>query len=816
MRDPIRVFPGHDPPPDGGGIQVLDEEALEALGVTPPRGLGGAWGWYEGTPYLVREGVSTRKGHHHRERSLEDEKWVQATTEDHRSGKGWEGSQCHPSECHYTPILEVGDLAVLESLPLGSRYAIDVETYSRPGAEDFAIVSLALTSIEDPRQSYVVGDRVLHDTDGKARLTAALRRFALVAHNAKYESRSCEAFLGWDLRESLEGDTMVLARLLRADGPAGLAPLAWKVGMGGHKDEAGEALAKIRRILGSLVRSGQKEVPIRTETQERVTTTGKKQRRKVVVESRPPTRAESIAQIQETWHKRLSRRTKGGDSAVTSYCAQALSPLEDTPPPDTSTPCPVVWMAAATSGLPWGPLAYAYALLPEDILHRYNARDTIATALLYRLFTSQLQPSHRTLLSNHLGAIGWALGKVETWGMAVDIEALDEADDELEKRELEAVEAMASLGLEDPTQNDSVAKYLFETKGYQVLRRSTKTKKPSVDKETLLHLKGADPVIDHLLDFRSCSKLRGTYTTGLRPSIMGDGRIRANLHPAGTETGRLSCSSPNLQTIPGRTEDGRRIKSVFCAPPGCKLVQLDYKTLEVRIAAILSGDPVLREVFERGGDPHRETAEILSESLFGGPFEDASPEEQGRRRKICKGIVFATLYGQGPAALASMTGLSEKEAERAQGMVMGRYVVLKQWIKERQDTAYRKGYCTTWWAGGEGRRRPLPDITHPDSETAGHAERQSYNTPVQGTGSEFCVASVVRIVESIVDGGLAARVIMTVHDSILAEVPDDEVDEFVELARGIMVGWESGGLPLEVDVEVGSNWGNMENHPIKH
>ena len=117
---------------------------------------------------------------------------------------------------------------------------------------------------------------------------------------------------------------------------------------------------------------------------------------------------------------------------------------------------------------------------------------------------------------------------------------------------------------------------------------------------------------------------------------------------------------------------------------------------------------------------------------------------------------------------------------------------------------------STWWGGVPARRRPVPDITHPADETKGHAERQSYNSPVQGTGSEFCVASLVHIVRAVVDSGIDARVSMTVHDSILAEVARDDLEEFVDLARGIMTGWESGAIPLEVDVEVGPNWGEME------
>lgn len=295
-----------------------------------------------------------------------------------------------------------------------------------------------------------------------------------------------------------------------------------------------------------------------------------------------------------------------------------------------------------------------------------------------------------------------------------------------------------------------------------------------------------------------------------------------------------NCSNPNLQTIPSRSlEWAKRVKNVFVAPPGRKLVFIDYATLELRVMAMLSGEQTMIDAFDAGLDLHRQTAIDISHLLWGNDFEScglgydevvlkadgAAPDDprweqlrqlQAYRRKIAKAVNFGTAYGQGPAAMAEQWGIPEADAAKAQEAIMGRRRKLRAWIKRTQQECRQRGFTETWWNGQPARRRPLPDIASNIRDMASHAERAAYNTPVQGTGSEFCMASIGEIAQWIEDDGIDAQLVLTVHDSIGAEVDDEDVPEYVHHATRIMTGWYSMGVPITVDVEVGQRWGEMQ------
>jgi len=384
----------------------------------------------------------------------------------------------------------------------------------------------------------------------------------------------------------------------------------------------------------------------------------------------------------------------------------------------------------------------------------------------------------------------------------------------------------------DPSSSAQLAALLFGKKsagglGLTPVKVTAKNKKPSTDKESLEALRGSHPVVAALLEHRTISKLNGTYARGLSEALEEDGRIRASLNPTGTETGRLSCSDPNLQTIPSRGEHAKKIKGIFTAPPGSVLVQLDYSTLEMRVAAMLSQDPTMLEAFRSGEDPHTRTASLVSSMVWGSEFEtcglgfteDEAPSdedreklraEKKRRRSVCKWVNFGTVYGQSAAALASLAKISEEEAETAQRIVLGRFDSLRAWIEKTAKTATRTGETWSVWGGEPARRRPLPDLgDRTDAGKVSHGERASYNTPVQGSGSEYCLASLVALTRWIEEDGIGARVVMTVHDSIIFEVEEGDVSELAEQARRIMEGWESCGVPLKVDIEIGRTWGDL-------
>lgn len=272
------------------------------------------------------------------------------------------------------------------------------------------------------------------------------------------------------------------------------------------------------------------------------------------------------------------------------------------------------------------------------------------------------------------------------------------------------------------------------------------------------------------------------------------------------------CVTGQCQNIPrADTPDGKMIRNCFVAPLGWVLVELDFGTLEPRVAAILSGDPVLRGVFERGEDFHRATAQIIAPYLWPGNAKllDGTWAISKDQRQEAKPVGLAALYGKMARAMAATLSCTVATAQSVLDAVMGRYKVLAGWIGDALAFTRRSGYCRTWWAGQPARRRPLTRVADPDEGARGTAERGSYNGPIQGTGADFLTASLAELVRLVEEEALPARIVLPVHDSVLAEVRIEDVDEYVEVASAAMTGHDSGGVPLVVDCKVGTSWGSM-------
>ena len=816
IRCPVADFDPESPEDESVGLVLVVGNALDSWGYHPPSMLRGVWGGLRGVPAAFLP--PWRWEAPELERRAWEEEFRDAVDRERYDP---------PNFTDYMVAENVGDLEHIAEKVEGANIAVDYETSGVLSTSDFQILTMSIACVDLLVGPYLIPERLLALPVAKQVIRdRILRKTHVWAHNAKFESRASLDWFGYDLRFNLAGDTMLSHKHLKADGPAGLASLAWKVGMGGHKDEVESLLGVAKVVLMALRRAAAKEVPLVHGTEERVLANGKKQRRKVVLESRPPDTEEQAAAVHAAMFK-VRNRNIGGTSHQTSYAAQLLGwdgegippePLDIFEDPRAAEIPMDRWVHASTVGAGEDVRAYTYGLILREPQERYCVRDTVATAALVRraMLHDGGEPALREALPDvpfhtvpHLRLLPWALARIEAWGMTMNTDTLRENAKMFADKMKDLREKLASQGIDDPGSNDKVAEFLFKREGLTPIRFSKKTKKPSVDAATLRHLEGSHPAVDLLLSYRAVTKIQGTYAEGLLRAVMDDGRIRASLLPHGAETGRLSCRNPNLQTIPGRTEEGRHIKRAFAAPPGKVLIQLDYSALEVRVAAILSGDPVLTEIFERGGDPHRETAILLSPMLFGSPFEDEDPSEQSRRRKIIKGVVFGTLYGQGADALATLTGLPKDDAVRAQKLTMGRYAVLRSWIDQTVADARHTGVCRTWWGGKPLRVRPVPAILSRNDEDQGHAERQSYNTPIQGSGSEYCIASAVALVAYIMDSGIDAKLTMTVHDSLIGEVAEEDAEEFVQRARSIMLGWDSGKVPLAVDVEAGPTWGSL-------
>jgi len=358
----------------------------------------------------------------------------------------------------------------------------------------------------------------------------------------------------------------------------------------------------------------------------------------------------------------------------------------------------------------------------------------------------------------------------------------------------------------DPDSNRSVATLLFDVLKLPP-QKETKMGKASTDAESLKALEGKHPVVADILEWRRLSKLDGTYATGILPHICPDGRIHPNLLLDGARSGRMSCSEPNMQNIPRDADsvEGKMIRRCFAAAPGHLMVNVDYSQLEYRIAAMLSGDEAMIGVFERGEDVHLGTAKLICKMVWG-----IEPDAvQKMHRTFAKTTNFALLYGMGDPALASRLGCSLGVARRVREAVLGRYPKLRRWIEERVRETARTGYAWTWWAGEKARRRSLYRVADRDGDDRVTAEHSSYNSPVQGTGSDFLLASMAAVIDWIIGDGVPAVVCVPIHDALLMEVREDAVDEVVNRTKAIMTSWDSQGVPIVVDAEVGLSWGDL-------
>ena len=237
-------------------------------------------------------------------------------------------------------------------------------------------------------------------------------------------------------------------------------------------------------------------------------------------------------------------------------------------------------------------------------------------------------------------------------------------------------------------------------------------------------------------------------------------------------------------------------------------MQVDYSQLELRIAAMLSNDTNMIDVFKSGEDYHLRTAQLISKQAWG-----IAPEEVTKvHRTAAKSVNFGLLYGMSIGTLAKNIGCEKHEADKIQSAVFGSFPNLKRWCDEHVQIARRTGNGYTYWNGEKARIRPLFRIADQDDLSRKTAENGSFNTPVQGTASDICLASLARCVNWILEHNFPAKMVLTVHDSLLFEVDEDCVDELVETAQYLMADWESNGVPLVVDAEVGKSWGSLKNY----
>jgi DNA polymerase-1 len=298
-----------------------------------------------------------------------------------------------------------------------------------------------------------------------------------------------------------------------------------------------------------------------------------------------------------------------------------------------------------------------------------------------------------------------------------------------------------------------------------------------------------------ILNYRSLSKLKSTYTDKLPGMIDADtGRVHTSYHQAVAATGRLSSADPNLQNIPIRTAEGRRIRQAFVAPPGYRLLAADYSQIELRIMAHMSGDEGLLSAFREGLDVHRATAA----EVFDSPLEDVSDEQ----RRKAKAINFGLIYGMSAFGLARQLHLGRHEAQEYIDLYFKRYPGVQAYMENTRALAHEQGYVETLF----GRRLYLPEINARNKMRQQAAERTAINAPMQGTAADIIKRAMIRVDDWLEDGDADARVVMQVHDELVLEVAEGEAEAVSDRVCELMASAAKLDVELLVEAGIGDNW----------
>ncbi|MDZ7812533.1 MAG: DNA polymerase I [Ideonella sp.] len=388
------------------------------------------------------------------------------------------------------------------------------------------------------------------------------------------------------------------------------------------------------------------------------------------------------------------------------------------------------------------------------------------------------------------------LMRMERTGVLIDSQRLAQQSQQLAERmlalEAEAYEVAGQpFNMASPKQ---IGEILFGKLGLPV-KKKTASGAPSTDEEVLQELAADYPLPAKLLEHRSLAKLKGTYTDKL-PGMVNPhtGRVHTNYAQAVAVTGRLSSNDPNLQNIPIRTAEGRRVREAFVAPPGCHIVSADYSQIELRIMAHLSEDPGLLRAFEQGLDVHRATAA----EVFGLEPEAVSSEQ----RRYAKTINFGLIYGMGAFGLAQSLGIDQKAAKNYIERYFDRFAGVKRYMEATKASAAELGYVETAF----GRRLWLPEIRGGNGPRRAGAERQAINAPMQGTAADLIKLAMVAVQNALDTEQRASRMVMQVHDELVLEVPAAELDWAREAIPRLMAGVAQMRVPLLAEVGVGRNW----------
>jgi len=658
-------------------------------------------------------------------------------------------------ECaSYTVVSDVVDAALaLTVLKRAEFIAFDTETGGRPFNRGFYVSNVACTIAvrsDDVRSRYHTFVFEGEDLRSNAHIRAALRRLLTcavpkVGHNVKYDTTAIAGWCGGHGRPT-GADTMVFARELNADASAKLQDVAPLAGIPGHKTEMQSALVVARKYLQSAVKKN-----------------------------------------------------------------------DDTPPPNSRVTRE--FMRNAIDGIKRDDETdqWAYPLVDRHVLSRYNARDTFATALVYDVLRERINANEalaRVADSIDTPAVR-ALARVEARGIAVSLSALDRFTTTV-KAELAVIQAQldtfkTGINWGSPQQ---VAAYLYDELKLQ-LPGNVRCAPRSTDEDALTALSKQHDVCEVILKHRGFAKLDGTYASGLCKHIRDDCRVHANYNVAYARTGRTSASDPNMQNQPspsgdveGQTPWGRLSRDVFASMTDAErdtltgdqrrvFIARDESQLELRVAAALSNDDVMRSLFKSGVDFHQGTSDVVW-----GVGADKS------FRKKAKVVNFAILFGKSDANMARELGVSSREAADIRRAVLGKFNALAKWVSKQHALSRSIGAVTTQFNGLGARTRYLTGAGSGNEYMAAEAERQAVNTPIQGTAADIVTASLWQLECEFTRNGLAAHIVGTVHDQVIVET-ELWCAELVDEAMKRAMEGELNGVPLVTDCEVGTNWGSL-------
>jgi len=429
---------------------------------------------------------------------------------------------------------------------------------------------------------------------------------------------------------------------------------------------------------------------------------------------------------------------------------------------------------------------------------QYAAEDADITLRLHAALWPKLdaEPKLRSVLEDIEIELVPVLARMEQTGVLIDPERLKQQSAELGRRLLELQQrafdvAGRHFSLDSPKQLQQI---LYDELKLPVALK-TPTGQPSTNEEALEGLAEAHELPRLILEYRGLAKLRSTYTDKLAEHVNPrTGRVHTSYHQATAATGRLSSNDPNLQNIPIRTDEGRRIRQAFIAPPGYKILAADYSQIELRIMAHLSGDPGLLAAFHGNQDVHRATAA----EVFGLPPEAVDANQ----RRAAKAINFGLMYGMSAFGLARQLGIERGEAQGYMKRYFERYPGVQQFMNTTREQAHRDGFVETLF----GRRLYLPEINSRNQGLRAGAERAAINAPMQGTAADIIKRAMIAMHAWLPTQGDAARMIMQVHDELVFEVRADRIEAIQAGVRDRMAAAAELNVPLLVDIGVGENW----------